>query len=584
MPAIDVSLNGNRATDLATFTVKVNGSQLPGTYSVVSIDVNKSINRIATAELVLLDGDPASQQFGASSDDLLVPGNEIEIEAGYSMEEEVIFKGIIVKQRIKVKRRGDSLLYVTCKDPAFRMALDRKSAYFKEITDSDLIDEIVGKYDGLQTDILPTTNVHAEVVQYQVTDWDFLLSRAEKTGLCCVTDSGTLSIKKPDLLTPPATSLTFGQNIFDFDLELDAQHQYKAVNAYAWNPTDQEMLAAEVDSTAEPPQGNIDGVELAGTSKVDQFDLRHSGKLEQQELDAWAEAQLQRARLSRIRGMVKFQGTADLKVGGTIELNGLGDRFNGQAFVAGLRHLIGDGDWTTAAEIGMNPDWHHEQYPVEAMPASGFEPPINGLQVGVVTQLQDDPDGENRIKVRLPVVNDQEDGSWMRLASLDAGEQRGFVFLPEIDDEVIVGFINDDPNDPVVLGMLHSSAKPSPLEASDDNHEKGLVTREQMKVIFNDDLKSIAIETPNGNQITISDDEGAISIVDENDNKITLNADGVSIESPSDINIKATGDLNLEGMNVNIKASSSLVAEGSSTADFKSSGSTSLKGSVVQIN
>ena len=271
-------------------------------------------------------------------------------------------------------------------------------------------------------------------------------------------------------------------------------------------------------------------------------------------------------------------------MGGTIELNGLSDRYNGQAFVSGLRHMVGDGDWVTAVDIGMSPDWHHENYPTDAKPASGFEPPINGLQIGVVTQLQEDPDGENRIKVKLPVVNDQEDGSWMRLASLDAGDQRGFVFLPEINDEVLVGFINDDPNDPVVLGMLHSSAKPSPLEARDDNHEKGLVTREQMKIIFNDDLKSITIETPNGNKVVISDDEGAINIEDENSNKVVLNSDGVSIESPGDINLKATGDLNLEGLNVNIKASAGLTAEGSSTADFKSSGSTTLKGSIVQIN
>ena len=243
-----------------------------------------------------------------SNADLLVPGNDIEIETGYSTEEELIFKGIIVKQRIKVKRRGDSLLCVSCKDAAFRMCLDRKSAYFKDLTDSDLIDEIAGKYDGVSTDMLPATNAHAEVVQYQVSDWDFILSRAEKLGLCCVTNDGTLSIQKPDLLTPPAIALTYGRDVFDFDLELDATHQYQAVNAYAWNPVNQEMLEADVDNVSEPSQGNIDGSQLADTSKVEKYELRHSGNLTQQELDAWAEAQLQKGRLARIRGMVKISG------------------------------------------------------------------------------------------------------------------------------------------------------------------------------------------------------------------------------------------------------------------------------------
>ena len=65
MPLIDVSLNGNRATDLTTFTIKVNGEKLPGTFSLVSINVDRSINSVASAELVLLDGDPANQEFAA---------------------------------------------------------------------------------------------------------------------------------------------------------------------------------------------------------------------------------------------------------------------------------------------------------------------------------------------------------------------------------------------------------------------------------------------------------------------------------------------------------------------------------------
>ena len=94
-------------------------------------------------------------------------------------------------------------------------------------------------------------------------------------------------------------------------------------------------------------------------------------------------------------------------------------------------------------------------------------PAIGGLQIGVVSQLQDDPDGEDRILVQIPIIDNQEQGIWCRVSSLDAGDSRGAYFRPEIGDEVIVGFINEDPNDAVVLGMLHSSAKPAPITASD---------------------------------------------------------------------------------------------------------------------
>ena len=152
------------------------------------------------------------------------------------------------------------------------------------------------------------------------------------------------------------------------------------------------------------------------------------------------------------------------------------------------------------------PKWFSESTEVSSKPAAGLLPSINGMQVGVVSQLQDDPDEEDRILVQIPIINNAEQGIWCRLASLDAGDLRGFVFRPEIGDEVIIGFINDDPNDAVVLGMLHSSTKPAPISGSDDNHEKGLVTRSEMKVLFDDDKKVIEISTPAGKIITLDEE------------------------------------------------------------------------------
>jgi uncharacterized protein involved in type VI secretion and phage assembly len=181
-------------------------------------------------------------------------------------------------------------------------------------------------------------------------------------------------------------------------------------------------------------------------------------------------------------------------------------------------------------------------------------------------------------------LNPDEQGVWARIANMDAGDNRGSFFLPEIGDEVLVGFINDDPRDPIVLGMLHSSAKPAPLTASDDNHEKGWVTRSEMKVIFDDDKKSIKIETPAGNKIILDEDEGAITLEDQNANKVIMNSDGITIESPGKIEIKASQDLSMEGMNIDGKANMQFKAEGSAGAELSSSGSTTIKGSMVQIN
>ena len=186
--------------------------------------------------------------------------------------------------------------------------------------------------------------------------------------------------------------------------------------------------------------------------------------------------------------------------------------------------------------------------------------------------------------MKIPIIDAEKQGVWCRVSTLDAGENRGSFFRPEIEDEVIVGFINEDPNDPVVLGMLHSSAKPAPIVAADDNHIKGFVTRSEMKLTFDDDKISVTIETPAGKKIVMDEDAGVITIEDENSNIITMDSSGIIMESAGDIGIKASGDVTIEGTNVGIKANAEFKAEGSAGAEVSTSAIAVLKGSLVQIN
>ena len=210
--------------------------------------------------------------------------------------------------------------------------------------------------------------------------------------------------------------------------------------------------------------------------------------------------------------------------------------------------------------------------------------------MGVVTALEGDPDGEDRIKCRLPLISTSDEGIWARLATLDAGKERGTYFRPEIDDEVVLGFLNDDPRHPVILGMCHSSAKPAPESAKDDNHHKGYVSREKLKLTFDDDKKVIGIETPAGNTITLSEDSKGIALEDQNGNKITLDDKGITIESVKDLIVKASGDAKLSGSNVELSAQTAFKASGTSTSELsggmttvKGDSMTSVKGPQVQV-
>jgi uncharacterized protein involved in type VI secretion and phage assembly len=136
----------------------------------------------------------------------------------------------------------------------------------------------------------------------------------------------------------------------------------------------------------------------------------------------------------------------------------------------------------------------------------------------------------------------------------------------------------------VVLGQLHSSAKPPPLEASDDNHEKGYVSRSGMKLVFNDELSAVQLETPNGNTLLVSDDEGGIKLTDENGNEVVLSSDGIALTSASNLVLEASGDVEIKGSNLTLSADAAFGASGSASAELTSDGSTTVKGSVVMIN
>src|SRR4029079_4890305 len=157
----------------------------------------------------------------------------------------------------------------------------------------------------------------------------------------------------------------------------------------------------------------------------------------------------------------------------------------------------------------------------------------------------EDDAGEHRVRVKLPLVG-MEDGIWARVASLDAGHERGFFFRPEVDDEVVVGFLEDDPRRAVILGMLHSSAKAAPLTGSNDNHEKVYQSRSKMRMYFNDDKKLMVFDTPAGNKITLSEDDKAVTIEDQNGNKIEMTGAGIKIESAKALELKAGTEIKLE--------------------------------------
>jgi Rhs element Vgr protein len=578
-----MSTANSRSQDLSTFKIYSAGNEITENINVAAIIVERSLNHIPTAKIIIRDGDAAKGDFPASNKQELNPGELIRIDAGFHNHNKTIFEGVIIKQNIQLKNGKDSLLVIDCKDKVFQMTFGRKSKYFIDSTDSSAVESIISTY-GFKKSIAKTSVNHKQLIQYKCTDWDFIISRLEINNSVVSVENGNIISRYPEIKSTADVQATFGSEIIHLDANLDASNQYKTVKCKAWDTGDQDLVIEENEAITLSDTGDLTSSTLSGKVNNPSIEYTHSGKLSANELKSWATSQQTKNFLSKIKGTVTCIGKLEAKPGNTIELSGCGNHFNGKHFISAVRNDLINNVWETTIQFGLWEELFSEQYRISEPEAAGIISNVSGLQVGKVTQLSNDPESEFRIKIKLPLADNKDDGFWARVATLDAGKERGSFFLPEKDDEVIVGFINNDPRHPVILGMLNSSNKPAPLKSSEKNPEKGFVTRSKMKMIFNDEKITFSLKTPGGYEFLIDEEQKKISLYDSTGNKMEFSSSGIKIESAGSIQLKAKTDLKGEGVNVEMKGTSGFKAEGNGTAKLSSSGATEVKGSIVNIN
>ncbi|WP_417591683.1 type VI secretion system tip protein VgrG [Owenweeksia hongkongensis] len=582
---------------LTSFIITSDGQEIPDAYQVSEINIRQKVNRIAEAEIELFDGNPAEQNFEIAESKTFVPGAEIEIKLGYDSKNDSVYKGVVVKQTLRVSSSG-SVLVVSCRDKAQKLTLVRKNMVYVKQKDSDIIAKIIGDA-GLSSDVESTMLEQKEVVQYNCTEWDFIVSRAEANGLLVNTNNNKLEVNSPDLSGLPTLSVTYGYDIIEFDGELDATFQYSDITAGSWDMSTQVMVSGDSSEPGVNDQGNLSGKKMADVLSVGSAGLLTAAGIAQDGLKVWSNAALLKSRLSRFRGTLRFQGSPKAKVNSLIKLNGLSDRFNGNAFVSGVNHHVQDGRWLTEVEMGLAPNWFSETHNISALGAAGLTPDVKGLQTGVVKKIDEDPDNEFRVQVTVPILGGEAEAVWARLSSFYAGNTFGAQFMPEIGDEVVLGFMAQDPSYPIILGSLFSSKNVAPNTPDDKNTLKTITTKSQLKFTFDDDKKTITLETPAKNTVVISDDAKEITITDQSSNSITMSESGIAIESKSSLSIKAAEDITINGATISAKGDSSVEIKSTSVeikgdADVKvsgeaqcevsSSGQMTVKGAMVSIN
>lgn len=571
-----------------------------------SISVVYKANKIPYAIVTFIDGNPATSTFDLSSTTKIEPGAVVTIALGYAGVNVNVFKGIIVKHSVKLTGQN-TYTYIECKDPIVKMTIGKKNKVFgtgaAALTDNANFTSIftdAGFSSRLEMKKTPYISQNS-ITQFYSTDWDFVLNRVEVNGKMILiqkpdADYGRIVIDNP-LADSAVATYTYGDNLLDFDLESDAQTQYAAVEAATWGGGESQAVVKSTETDA----ATFSQLENTGITKTSlntitapaTLSLIHGGGLVAAELNGWRKGVLERAAQSKVKGSFKVYGDNSLNLGDVVALAGVGSKFSGNVVITGIKHEYTLNDWFTYINFGMDQGTHAENFNINAPAASGLLPGVSGLQIGKVLAYADDPAAQHRVKIKMTMFKATE-VFWARMLFDYAGSAHGNFFWPEVDDEVLVGFLNDDPRSPVILGCLTSKAiAPMVLRPTAEKDTKAIITKAGLRIDLDDINKVITIKTPGSNSITVDDKNKNIVLKDQHGNIVEMGKDAVKITAVGELKLTAAknvtisssgGDVAIEGTNIKSTAKAKFEVSGNAGLALKTSAIAEIKGSLVKIN
>ena len=394
--------------------------------------------------------------------------------------------------------------------------------------------------DLLQAQIAPTyPETLAYSVQYKQTAWQFLNFLCASYGEWLFYDGNQLQLGA--LKSSEATALTFGSNLSRFSMAMQVQPANSQMMAY-------DYLNHDVYSST--PQG-IEG--KAGLNDMGRHVLQASNNVYAAQPKTWNnqfvsnKKQLDDAINIRTAmqnsNTVRFSGSSahpGVKLGGTINVQGrnlynlAGENYGEYAVLSINHYFDGHGNY--------NNDFTAVPGTIKTPPIKSGGMPYAETQSGIVTDNHD-PKGLGRIRVKFHWMSGPEKTPWIRVTTPHAGGGKGMFFMPEVGEEVIVGFESDSPTKPYIIGTVYHG-KANNTFSTPDNDVKALQTRSGTKLIMNDKEGSVLVEDKDGNSILL-DGAGNITVKSNNTvtidakNQITLKTKVISMEAEDQITMNS---------------------------------------------
>ena len=450
-------------------------------------------------------------------------------------------------------------------DMSHRLAAGRKSETYLNTKYSDIASKVAGAA-GLTADVDETDGTFDHVFQANQSDLDFLYGLARQVGYDFRVDGQTLQFKKPvesatgpaegDASSTDATQLVWGSGLLDFRARMSAVAQVSKVEVRGWDPKEKKEIVGSSPAVADHAELPTTIGQLADKVGGQTHVVVDHGVGDQQEADKAAAAAAAQIGSAAYQATAIATGSPHLKSGVAVNVGGVDPALAGKWVISGSRHEFGDGMYRTQLEFAGRQD---RSLPgLMSAGGGGARDKFYGVVTGIVTG-NDDPEHMGRVKVKFPWLTDSSESWWARVAAPGAGNGYGVTWLPQTDDEVLVGFLHGDPQYPYVIAGLWNGQDKVPFDY-DKGLDAGKVTycgftsRTGHQVAFVESSSESSIQlVTKGGAVTITLDEQNSQLKIEVKGKVQLAADGdVEIKAGGSMKLEATGQMTIKGATVAI--------------------------------
>jgi len=526
-----------QANLLSEIVVTLNGSEAPATLmaDLMEATIENSLHLPDMATLVLSD-----QKLNWIDDERLAPGKTLQILFSTGNLRQSVFDGEIVE----IEPSFDNLiqrLTIRAFDRMHRLARGHSTRSFINVSDSDLLQKLAAEVQ-LKASVDATPPVYPYVFQQNESNLTFLQKRAAALGYLLYVKGHTLYCQAPRS-SGQSVSLEWGVSLNEFRPRLTTVEQIETMEARGWDPAQKQAIVGRASASTGIGIPAVGQSGNGGTLVQSAFHMNTQLLVADRPIRTQAQAdQLAQAAANRQAGrFIEAEGLCygnpKLMAGVPVSISKVGQRFSGTYFVTSTVHTYSvQGYMTSFTVSGLHPST------LLSILAQKDEQTLHtGLVIGIVTDNQD-PAGYGRVKVKYPWLSDSQSSDWARVIAPGAGSQRGIEFLPEIHDEVLVGFELGDIHYPYVLGGLWNGQDALPEQVTSASQVQRRIIRSRTgHTITLDDSDS-------GGGVTIQDKNGNKVLLDSASNKLTITVLGdASIEAQGNLNLQATGQVQLKG-------------------------------------